>query len=113
MALLPLSGQMTQAVEQAHTITFHQQEVTISAVNLLTQSLEDQKGEGEQASKKIKLDVVEQVDLLGEEETDADLELDQVDDVEESNTASSDSDDDMCPSDLQHLSRPEVQAAEG
>ena len=89
---------MTQAVQQvqAHTITIYQQEVSNSAVNLLPLSIVDHGEEGEPASKKSKLDVVEQVDLL-EDETDADLELDQDDDVEESNKASSDMDDEMLP----------------
>ena len=108
--MLPLSGQMTQAVQQAPAITIHQQEVTNSAVNLLPRSVEDHKKEGEPASKKIKLEVVEQVDLL-EDETDADLELHQDDDIEESIKASSDTDDDMLPFPLTF--RPEVEAAEG
>ena len=69
----PFSGQMTQAVQQTHNATLHWQGVTDSAV-IITHSF-DKKMEEEPASKKIKLEVVE-VDLP-EEETEADLELDQ------------------------------------
>ena len=68
----PFSGQMTQAVQQAHNATLHWQGVIDSAV-IITHSF-DKKMEEEPASKKIKLEVVE-VDLP-EEETEADLELD-------------------------------------
>ena len=68
----PLSGQMTQAMQQAHNATLHWQGVTDSAV-IITHSF-DKKMEEEPASKKIKLEVVEV--YLPEEETEADLELD-------------------------------------